>query len=207
MPAFNFNKSWLGSNLKRGVGETFGFHYERIQKGPFGIGSEITSGGFLNYKGIGSEYQKQIAAGTKGGKAALRASGKAFVPGLSLLFSAHSIYSGFKEGGFSGGMGAATEAVAFNTGLSMLGGAAGTLLGGVMAIGAAGVGLHALGKAAETKKKRTRGLELAAVSPDLLYSSSSLTARQRSLQALNDSRINARMAIGNEAALMHTRYR
>lgn len=203
--ALDFKNSWLGSNLKRGALESAGWHYERVQTT---LGSNLVSGGFLNEKGVRAAYAANKVAGQKTFSAGARALGKAAIPGLGLVFSVSSIYSGFKEGGITGGLGAAAEAVAFNTAISMLGGAAGTFFGGVVApLVAVGLGTHALGEAAQAKKKRLVGLEMAAVTPNLINSQGAFTARQRSLQALNDSRINARMAIGNEAALMHTRYR
>lgn len=132
-------------------------------------------------------------------------------------FLAYSAYSGFREGGLWG----ATKNVARETattyaigaGLSALG----ITLGGIAATTFAGVGIAAgIGYGAglrprhlsrpwvdEYSKKQDR-LEIA--TPIMDEYGTVATMRQRSIRAIQNSRLNGRTALGNEGMLMYQRF-
>jgi hypothetical protein len=128
--------------------------------------------------------------------------------GLRLIgpaFVAHSAYTGYREGGVLGaaieGGKTVLEFAAFDMGLKVLGGATAgaAMTGGALAIG--GIGIYAHGKMAADLKKNMQKMEMGGgvVDPFGMVA----TTRQRSLAALNLTHINGRMALGNEASLMH----
>ena len=153
------------------------------------------------YESVGFNYSKEGVKGKFLGS---------FGAGLSLAFTGYSAYSGFKEGGISGGIKETAQSIgmnmAFNTGINLIrtiGPASIPILGATAMIG----GMHALGKAGENKRRNIQRLDFSAAGPNTIMNSGAVTARQRAINALNDTRINARAALGNEAALLHTRYR
>ena len=85
----------------------------------------------------------------------------------------------------------------------LLGKAAGMALKGISLMYAYDmfVGLPTMAwKAATSAVRKTRGLEMGGYFPE---TQGSLTSRQRTVQAISDSRLQARSAVGNEAMLMH----
>jgi hypothetical protein len=175
-----------GRSFVQGVGETFGMHYER------GV-----SMGFLGRRAPGGVFGAVPGFKARG----LTFLGRAAFP----LFTAHAAYTGYQEGGILGAAGGVAESAlmwgAMRAGWTMLGGSVGAgLVGGV----AMGYGMYRLGEAARRNERRVRGLELATDVVDRFGTMS--TMRQRSLQAIQNSHLNARMALGNEALLMSTPY-
>ena len=139
----------------------------------------------------------QVKFGGMGGvTTALRALGPVMV--------GYSMYAGYKEGGVWGAIkGGASELAiwgAFEAGMYVLGAAAAPLAA-VAAVGAVGAGAYAYGEAAQAHRKRLRNVEMGGEVFDPFGTAA--TTRQRSLQALHNSHINGRMAIGSEAVLMH----
>ena len=126
--------------------------------------------------------------------------------GLSLAFTGYSFYSGYQENGILGGVSETAKGIGYNIAFSQAMGLGKIAL--AVAPTAAGLaGMHYLGKAGENKRRNIQRLEFSAAGQNIIMNSGAVTARQRAINALNDSRINARAALGNEAALLHTRYR
>jgi len=132
------------------------------------------------------------------GRTAGAMAGRAIFP----AFTAYSIYEGYQSGGIIGAAKAgATEAAiwgGFKLAGAVLGGASTTIVGAA----AAGLaGYYAVGEAAQAHVKGLRSLEMGAPVKDPYGTGATL--RARSMQALNSSAVNGRMAMGNEALLMH----
>jgi len=155
-----------------------------------------TNKGFLGLRGIRAKTIKNFGARKFG----LRTLGKALGPAMM----AYGVVQGYKEGGVLGGAKAAAlgtaEWAAFEVGMSALGlSAAATPL---MAAAAAGYGAYAFADAARDYGRGLKKLEMGG--PIVDQFGTVATTRQRSLQALQNTHINGRMALGNEALLMHT---
>jgi len=169
-----------GRAFAQGVGETFGMHYEG------GV-----SKGFMGRKAAGGVF----AAGK------MAALGRGLFP----VFTAYSAYSGYKEGGIMG----ATKNVAADAATWGAMRAAWSMFANPVTLGAAavaglGYGGYKLGEAAIAHEKRIKGLELGADVVDRFGTIS--TMRQRSLQAIQNSHLNGRGALGNEALIMSSPY-
>lgn len=121
---------------------------------------------------------------------------------LGTAFSVHSIYSGYQEEGIWGATKGAGTAI-----LGQMAANAITNPIGLGLVGAAGLGFagYQFGEAATKRRKEIRGLDMTIPNYSNIIEGG-FTDRQRSLQALNNSSMNARMAIGNEASLLHTTY-
>jgi hypothetical protein len=187
-------KSTIGKHFTEGVLQNYGFEFENGKRTFLGFD---TSTGF---KGAKAEFMAARSAGQMGSFVSKRA-----FAGLGLLWSGYSIYQGFQEGGITGAVKRAGEealtAGAFNVGLKLAGG-----LVNPWAIGAAtavGIGMsgYQVGESARANGKRIRNLEMGGEVMDRFGTIA--TMRQRSLQALQNSHLNGRMALGNEAALIH----
>ena len=182
----SFAASAPGRSFTQGIGETLGWHYEK------GV-----SKGFLGRKAKGG-----IFAGGKGiaGKS-LGLLGRAGFP----LFAAFSAYSGYKEGGVLGAArNVAVDALswgAMRAGFTML---TNPVVLGAAAIAGAGYGVYRLGEAARKHERGVRRLELGADVVDRFGTLS--TMRQRSLQAIQNSHLSGRSALGNEALLLSVPY-
>jgi hypothetical protein len=164
-----------GRTFKRGMGRAIGFEYKAGRNMGF-MGRKMPGGMF----GAG-----KFAFG-------LRALGPAFV-GMS-------IYSGFQEGGI---LGAAKEGAteiamfgAFEMGASMVTNPLTIAAAGAVA---GGYGYYKLGQASRKHRKRLRSLEMGSDLVDNFGTMS--TMRQRSLSAMQNTHMNGRLALGNEALL------
>ena len=158
-------------------------------------------------------HQAEVAVGARraGKKAAWSAAkkggigmaagtaGKLAMGGISPAFAAANVVHGYKTGGVSGAAGAFAEEVAMFAAFELVGSA--TVIGGGLVAGAAYGAYQALG-AAQEHHRGLRKLEMGGTLRDPFGTIS--TTRQRSLMALNNSHINGRMALGQEASLMHT---
>ena len=128
---------------------------------------------------------------------------------LPLVGNVAWIYGGYKEGGVTGAIGAAAEGLAFTAGFEAISTAVGAVGGlpvvlGAAAAAGAGYAGYAFGEAGQRHEKRIREVEMGAEVVDRFGAISTL--RQRSLMALQNSHINGRMAIGNEALLLHSSF-
>lgn len=221
--------SFFWRNVKRGSLESVGWYYDGWKnKGFLGIkgsGTAQRQGLYKAFRRGGMDTIEAKAALSKttqtqykmlrrrgltpeGARKLISSStGRAVAAGVfGLALTAYSIYEGYQEHGFGGAVGAATEMGALGIGISMAKDAlynpAGAIVGGLAIAGAVTYGVNKYG---EARQRRIKGLEFAAVNSNIVDSQGAYTERQRAINALNDSRINARIALGNEAALLHTR--
>lgn len=211
--ASRFNNSYTGGVLGRGTAESLGWSYSSTR------GMKGKSEGFLGWREGLDRYRKASTAagatrtgalrtGVGKGLRAARAFGGAGITGaLGIAFTAYEVSQGYKEEGVWGaakgfGYSVAGQAIPrfiFGAGLG------GIAAGGI--VGAAAVGTYALGEAAISHAKKLRHLEMGGGNNlDAINSVGAATSRQRSLAALQNTHLNGRMALGNEASLLHTSY-
>jgi hypothetical protein len=175
-------RSSFGRGFKAGVKEGLGFQYE---------------GGFFD---VGKSQGFMARHGPKGLTA-----GKLFA-GLGIGVTALSIYQGYQEGGVVGAVtGGATQLALgglMRGALTSMGGVAtNPLLWGAAAAAGIGYGGYKLGEAAQAHMKRHRNMEMGSDIVDTFGTMASI--RQRSLSAIQNSHVNGRLALGNEASMMH----
>jgi len=187
-----YAKSAWGSNIgrdfRRGAGEMAGFRY---QKDAAGI---LRNTGFLGRKMSGM------------GMKPLGGFGKAMT-GLGLAWGVADAFQAYREEGAWGAAKSGAGSLAMGGAFRVVTGIAGRALSGFgpVAVAAAAVyGTYALGNAAKMHVKRLKGLEMGRNIPDPFGTVS--TIRQRSLQAIQNTHINGRLALGNEAMLMSRRF-
>lgn len=177
--------STAGRQFSQGVMETFGFEYKKgVNMGFLGKNSP---GGMLG--------EGKFAFGSR-------------VFGLAMI--GLSAYNGYQEGGVTGAVGSVAKDAAMwgamRAGWSLGKGALMNpfVLGGAAALGLGYAG-YKIGEAARERSNRIRHIEMGGEIIDRFGTLS--TIRQRSLMALNNSHVNGRMALGNEAILMHPNLR
>lgn len=209
---------YLGRQVRLGVGDAFGFTANKM------FSSNAVSGGFLDlaknvdelhgagkWAQVMSKDTKISDAAIKGilqGEGRVALAGKTLAAGAGLGFTLYGAYQGWKQDGLTGAMWGAAENVAWNVGSRLIGSA---LLNpytlGAAAVAGAGYGAYRLGEAAQAHSKRLRNTEFVSTTMiDALGSAGAMTMRQRSVMALQNTHLNARMALGNEALLMRTSY-
>ena len=187
----------FGAGFKSGLQESFGIGSNWYKNSKLSMGGRYINEGFLN---------RNIMGGVKG--IGLRRSG---IPALGLGLTAFSAYQGFQEGGVFGAAKDVGQQALFNAvtkgiwrqGASSLGFLNAAAI--PMALGAAaGYASFKVGQAAVAKVRRYRNLEMGG---DLIDTFGTIsTMRQRSLNAIQNSHVNGRFALGGEGALMHTPY-
>ncbi len=183
------NNSLFGRGFKTGVGETFGFQFEKMG-----------SGAMRDYKNMGF-----MGKAAKGG---IKANWMGNAVGLA--FVGYDAYQGYKEGGVLGAAkNTATSAISWGLMRGAWNMAAGTLGSVPVAIGAAAVGgaygYYRMGEAGQKYSKNLKKLEFRGADIGDTFGTMA-TMRQRSLNAIQNSHVNGRMALGGEAAMMHTTY-
>lgn len=116
---------------------------------------------------------------------------------------------GYERGGIVGGAAGIAESILFQAGLRAAGGAIFNPFTLTLAAGAAaGYGVYRFGEAAKEHVQSLNRLEFGGGQiMDAIGSAGAATMRQRSVMALQDTHLNGRMAMGNEALLMHTSFR
>jgi hypothetical protein len=135
--------------------------------------------------------------------------GKTFMNSIPLLGTGAFAYMGYQEGGIPGAVRGIGESIAYSAAFRY----AGSLLGGPVlpiaaGVAAVGFGTYALGEAGREHAKQLRELEMVGGNVmDALGSAGAATMRQRAIGALNNTHLNGRMAMGNEALMMHTPFR
>jgi hypothetical protein len=178
-------------SVKQGVAETFGWSYKK------GV-----SQGFLGIKGARAAQKVAIAAGKRAPGIAGTVFGHTFGAGVGAFF----IYNAYRREGLGGAVKEAATFSAINAGLSFAGGVLTNpfVLAGA-AVAATGYAGYQLGEFSRQKHKQMRELELGggAVAGAINNSIGIATARQRSMMALQNTHLNYRSAIGNEAVLYH----
>lgn len=169
----------IGRSIKMGTMESFGWHFEKGQ-----------SQGFLGLK------SSRLGWGT-------------LPKSLGILSTAAAAYSGYQEEGVWGAAKGIGTSVAFsslaNYAISGVGGASMAMAAPAIAIAAAGYGAYRLHEAGKKHAKSLRQLEMGGGDQIMqtINTAETATMRQRALLALNNTHINGRMALGNEAFLMH----
>jgi hypothetical protein len=160
------------------------------------LGSSLNRG---FYESIGFDYNKD---GTKGKfLGSLQST-------LGMAFTAYNVYQGYKEDGITGAVGNFTTSTAQTMAFNVVTKGLGKLwnpyvIGAAVTLGTA----HMFAQHGKNIKRNLQRSEFVTTPTNVINNAGALTARQRSIQALNDSRINARSALGNEANILHTRYR
>lgn len=188
--------SHFGRGFEAGIAEGLGFQRDAVWKDGMRM---YDKGGFL-----GSTMPARTAEEI-GAKRWARIGGLA-----SLAFIGYSAYSGYQEGGVLGavknvGTDLAYQAVGtgvYNTVIGSIGSL--PVIGAAATVGAA-YGYYKLGEAGQTYAKNLRKLEMGTDIHDNFGTIA--TMRQRSLNAIQNSHLNGRMALGNEASAMHVSYR
>lgn len=178
--------STLGRLLMRGTSEAFGMHY---------VGGK--SMGFL---GLKDPALKTMGGFRKVGTLGLRS--------LGVAGTAFSIYQGYQEEGLYGAAKGAAGSIAVGAAWHAAAGLIGNpATWGIAAAAGMGYGYYQFGEAAQSHRRRVRGVEMGGGMQDVIGGGAALTERARAIQALSNTHINARMALGNEAVLTHSSYR
>jgi hypothetical protein len=190
----NLSRTGAGRVVQRGIAMDFGFE-QPGNKGPF----KFMGGAF---EGARQGGWSQIAKNVGGSNLAV--AGKLALRGLPMLFAGANILHGFRQNGLTGAGSAVIENAMWGVGFE----AAKTLLWNPIGIGLAGVavGAFAYKKFHDNAIKYGRGLRRVEMGSGLGVDDpfgSVATLRQRSLMALQNTHLNGRMALGNEAAMLH----
>lgn len=157
-------------------------------------------GGAFRAGGAGAAF-RQVGTNV-GAKTALGTVGKTAFKGLPMLGTALSTYYGYQEGGVAGAITGAGESIAIGIAVeALLGTAALPVTLAAAAVGGAAYGYYRFGEAAQKHGKKLRRLEMGSEIIDRYGNIATL--RQRSLRALQNTHVNGRLALGNEAAIMH----
>jgi len=225
-------KSQAGVSLQRGITESFGWHTGkttggavvnegflgwktvarenwadhlegRLKKGNLAtkVGEKSTEDIIKNLRtNPGSAKASHLFKGGKG--AALKMGGKFAMKAFPLAMTGMFAYQGYKEGGITGAVGGVAESIAYSAAFHYMGATLSNPLTWIVAGGAAvGVGAYAAGEKAQAYRRGMKTLEMGANVVDPFGTAATL--RQRSLMALQNSKINGRMGLGNEALIMH----
>jgi hypothetical protein len=211
------NASLQGSSMGRafvkGAAESFGFYTPGSLNTPVGsfLGiresmDEIRNPGKLARSRIFASSSKVQQAGrvTRTGMATKLAS-KTFWKAIPLISTGMFAYEGYQNNGLMGAASGVGESVLINAavhyGRNIL---TNPLTLTVAGIAAAGYGMYRLGEAGRAHAKGLKELEMTSQNTlDAIGSIGAGTMRQRALMALNNTHINGRIALGNEAMLMH----
>lgn len=203
-----------GRMVSRSALESFGFQYHRgVNQGFLGLsqtrlGKAYTGAVTHGQSGLAAAGRSAGRAAAQGGvRGTAKAIGSTALRGLPLLATGFLAYQGFQKGGIMGdarGIGESVLGTAiFNTGAAALGSAFTGATLGAATIGAAAYGYYRFGEAVRGRGKRLREIEMGGPVVDPFGTGA--TMRQRSLAALQNTHINGRIAMGNEASLMHVR--
>lgn len=146
-----------------------------------------TSAGKFGQTKIGRPFAKAMSE-TIGRKAGL----------LGNAFTLYEVYRGYQEGGVMGAAKGFGVSYGFNLASRLL---LKSTLGPVAAVAAVGIGTYQFGKKAGEYGKKMSGLEMA--TPYIDQFGTMATMRQRSLQAIQNTHLNGRAALGSEAQILH----
>jgi len=194
-----FSRTRTGKAFTQAMGETFGIDYEggtlSGQGKSMGFMGRLRPGGiFKNFTDVTGKITPI--------RGLFGLAGRAFMP----AFTAFAAYEGYKQGGVWGATKAVGEQALVWGALRMAGA---NILNpyvlGAAAIGGAAYGGYKFGVAARKHRQRLRGLEMGADIVDTYGTMS--TMRQRSLAAIQNTHINGRLSLGNEALLLSETYR
>jgi len=185
-----FNRTRLGGIIRRGALETFGWEFKGA-----------TNYGFLGNRS--PELAKSITEATgRFGKFRAKTLGMG-LRGLGLGFTLYSAYQGYKQGGIAGAAKEIAIMGAYNIAFQGLKSAwsVGSSLP-VLGVAAAAYGTYKFGQMAGRYGKGMEQIEMGR--PVIDNYGTIATIRQRSLQAIQNTHLNARSSIGNEAFLLHS---
>ena len=189
-------RSGTGRAFQRGVSETFGWIWEDVAPGEASHG--MMNKGFLGLEGKGVRSLLK----SRGGPGLLKGAGKV---GGGLFTAGYMLYEtmqGLRQGGIGGALRAGGKVIKQNVIWDVgmhLASKAGV---GALAVGGAAVyGYYQFASAGREYAEGLRNMEMG--SPIVDPFGTAATMRQRSLNALQNTHINGRMALGNEAILMH----
>ncbi len=180
-------KSALGV-MMRGIAPAFALYGATESRHGFGIGLVGEIAGFSAW-GVGSSLGAQLGGWAGGTGVSAAASGLAKIPGVRKIATTAIAQTTGKIAGVAG---------------TLLGGPIGWLIGGLAAWETAkwGVGL-ALSSLPTFAKQFQSDMSISGYGGDYTESAGAITMRQRSLQAMGKSFVNARSALGQEGALLH----
>jgi hypothetical protein len=190
------NKGFLGYK-NTGVGK----YYSALRSGG---ASRLSALGRTGAQ-AGRSFSHMASGGKMGGAITRRfgsqllgVAGKALGPAMGLLAVAEGARTGGVSGAFSAGVESVGSWAAMEVGLAALSGTVNPLALGALA-GYAG---YKFADASRDYGRSLKKLNMGAPIVDMFGTVA--TTRQRSLQALQNTHINGRMALGNEGMLMHT---
>lgn len=194
-------QSFLGRRLRESIMESAGYDIDFSGK----------NRGFLGLRGNYQDVFKGPGAATRSmASKSLSMAGRTALSSLGLASSIYFMYTGYQEGGVFGAAKGVVSSVlygaAFRTAIMGLGA---PITVGAMAIGAAGYGAYHLGEAGQRYQRRLKSLEVGGDENmiNAINSYGASTMRQRAATALNNSHINRRLALGNEASMFHSSFR
>lgn len=199
-------RSYLGRSVQRGALESAGFYHEgSVNKGFLGLGPKPGQRMLNMPTEISKVWSRRGMKGVAGW------AGKRGLAALPLAMTGLMAYQGYQEEGLWGAAKGVAESAAysaaFHAGAGLVSGAAAMTGGVALGVAAAGFGYYKFGEAAQAATKRRTDLEFGSSSIDFMGNRGAFTARARAMQALNNSHINGRVAIGQEAILTHQTYR
>jgi len=229
-----FGKTGIGRATQQGIMETLGWNYRKdkigggyTSQGFMGLGEREVSEGVFEKTAFSKAYETEKwlqGGGVRGGARALRQTLPAFARQAGARGIAKGAWGVIKHGGFLNAGFTAWNAIEGYREDGIVGAAKSVAIGGAIQIGmdyamstlalgaafdvaaplaAIGYGAYRVGKASIARGKRYRNLEMGTPFVDTFGTAA--TIRQRSLQAIQNSHIGGRMALGNEGALMHYR--
>lgn len=155
-------------------------------------------------------FKNAMWASRTNAKGAFSFVGKTLGKSLGLLGTAAFAYMGYQEGGLLGAAKGIGESGLYSWGTRAALGVVGSAGAAVLATAAvAGIGTYALGEAAKTHERSLSRLEFGGSGSimDAIGSAGAATNRQRAVMALQNTHLNGRAALGNEALLYHTSFR
>ncbi len=211
--------SYLGRSLQLGAMESVGFSLHGPAFGVrgveslgwMGLGKTPTPMGRNAWQGMMGQSKMYGQLGMKAGisDAGRFTFGRAFGGAMGLAMTAMWAYEGYQEEGWWGAAKGTGKSILFSAGVRAVGGMLGMWAAPLTIIGTAAAITYAVGEKGREHHKKLRDVEFTG-SPQLLgsvYSAGAATMRQRSLLALQNTHINGRMAMGNEAFMVHTPFR
>lgn len=176
------------------------FDPSRVYKGSRAMGAGV---------GRSSWNVARHTAKRTGARGVARFAGATAMKSLGVAGTALFAYQGYKENGALGAAMGVGESILYTAAFRAIGGAVfnpATIVaaGGVLA----GIGIYEAGEAAKNYVKGLGNLEFGGEHMmGALGSAGAATSRQRSMMALQNTHLNGRMALGNEALLSHTSFR
>jgi hypothetical protein len=181
--AGRFAATKVGGKFSRGFLSTFGYEMGGETSGWFWKSIPKTFSTAIEKNGLALGIAKGIG----------HAAGRLFMP----AFTAMEMYEGYEKNGVTGALVAGAKS-AVQMGIFEVGMAPALYAAPFVIAGMVGYGI---GEAAIAHQKKLRRLEMG--TPQIDRFGTIATTRQRSLQALQRTHINGRLALGNEALLMH----